>query len=314
MICAKLGDEAQLRAARDLIRRHDLLRVCGVRSDLVFLTSDGGDYLRRLDRAVAGLLQREGLEAMSGAPGGVHTAELSGAEGVLKSAALVVDLSAPEIPAPEQEARERPPLPEPRRGGAVPFRWLNDGTFEFDTGRCPPPRAWTLPLTNGSFGCLAADCGPAGMWFKNARELRVDHGLDGDLALSGSETLDCGGHSLFAAGAKVRFGFGWAAWEKGGARVTLFVPRGADARLMVIENAPADFAWTLRPSLAFDGPGCGLCPNPDGGRRAPGREPARRCAGDGLRRSLLLCGGACRRIRRAGPFLRLICPAAVRGS
>lgn len=252
VICAKLGDEAQLRAARDLIRRHDLLRVCGVRSDLVFLTSDGGDYLRRLDRAVAGLLQREGLEAMSGAPGGVHTAELSGAEGVLKSAALVVDLSAPEIPAPEQEARERPPLPEPRRGGAVPFRWLNDGTFEFDTGRCPPPRAWTLPLTNGSFGCLAADCGPAGMWFKNARELRVDHGLDGDLALSGSETLDCGGHSLFA-GAKVRFGFGWAAWEKGGARVTLFVPRGADARLMVIENAPADFAWTLRPSLAFEG-------------------------------------------------------------
>ena len=41
--------------------------------------------------------------------------------------------------------------------------------------------------------------------------------------------------------------------EKGGARVTLFVPRGADARLMVIENAPADFAWTLRPSLAFEG-------------------------------------------------------------
>ncbi|MFR5783181.1 MAG: hypothetical protein ACLUEK_15880 [Oscillospiraceae bacterium] len=79
----------------------------------------------------------------------------------------------------------------------------------------------------------------------------MDKGLDGDLAASGSETLLCGGESLFA-GAKVRFGFGWARWEKGGAAVTLFIPQGADARIMIIENAPGELAWTLRPGLAYE--------------------------------------------------------------
>lgn len=251
VICAALENEGQLRAARDLIRRHDLLRVCGVKSDLVFLTRDGGDYLRRLDRSISELLQKDGLEALAGAPGGVHTADISGAEDVLLSAALVVDLSAPEAPKAAHPPQKRPPLPGTRRGGAVPCRWLEDGTFEFDARQNLPPRAWTLPLTNGSFGALAADCGGAGMWLRNARELRVDKGLDGDLAASGSETLLCGGESLFA-GAKVRFGFGWARWEKGGAAVTLFIPQGADARIMIIENAPGELAWTLRPGLAYE--------------------------------------------------------------
>ena len=251
VVCAELDDVSRLRAARDLIRRHELLRVCGVKSDLVFLTREGGDYLRRLSRSVTELLQKEGLEALAGAPGGVYTAERTGAEDILASAALVVDLARPELTEPEPPETPRPPLPEPRRGGAVPYRWLEGGTFEFDARRGLPVRAWTLPLTDGDFGCLAADCGPAGMWYKNARELRVDRCLDGDLAASGSETLRCGGESLFA-GAVVRFGFGWAQWEKGRSRVTLFVPKGAGARIMIIEGAAGELEWTFRPSLAYE--------------------------------------------------------------
>ena len=251
VVCALLEDENQLRAARELIRRQDLLRVCGVRSDLVFLTREGGDYFSRLARSVAELLQRDGLEAMLGAPGGVHTAPCAGAEDILKCAALAVDLSRPSGPEPEPPAQSRPPLPEPRRAGRCSWRWLPDGGFELDARQGLPPRAWSLPLTNGNFGCLAADCGPAGTWLGNARETRVDKGLDGDLASGGSEALLCAGESLFA-GARVRFGFGWAAWEKGAARVTLFVPQGADARLMIIENAPADLVWELHPALAWE--------------------------------------------------------------
>ena len=46
------------------------------------------DYFSRLARSVAELLQRDGLEAMLGAPGGVHTAPCAGAEDILKCAAL----------------------------------------------------------------------------------------------------------------------------------------------------------------------------------------------------------------------------------
>ena len=251
IICARLSRPGQLRAARELIRKHDLLRVCGVKSDLVFLTSDGGDYLKRLGRAVMELLQRDGLEALFGARGGVHAVDGSGASELLSGAALLVELDGAEAPAPAREAVKRPALPERRRGGPVPHSWLADGAFEFDTAENLPPRAWTLPLTNGSFGALAADCGMAGMWLGNARELRIDKGLDSDLALEGSESLRLEGENAFLR-SKMRFGFGYAEWRRGKMRITAFVPQHIDARLLLIENAPAGLVWTLRPALAWE--------------------------------------------------------------
>ena len=270
LVCAELSSEGQLRAARDLIRRQDLLRVCGIKSDLVFVTRDGGDYLHRLGRSVMELLQKDGLEAVFGATGGVHCVDAqNGLEAVFgaaggvhcvdaahvpamaDSAALVVDLDAPETRPEERPAQAYPPLTEPRRGGEVPYSWLEDGTFEFDTSENLPTRAWTLPLTNGSFGALAADCGMAGMWLDNARERRVDRGLEGDLAATGSETLTIDGENAFLR-SKVRFGFGFAEWRRGDMRITAFVPRGVDARLILIENAPSELCWTLRPGLAYE--------------------------------------------------------------
>ncbi len=251
LVCAELSSEGQLRAARDLIRRQDLLRVCGIKSDLVFVTRDGGDYLHRLGRSVMELLQKDGLEAVFGAAGGVHCVDAAHVPAMADSAALVVDLDAPETRPEERPAQAYPPLTEPRRGGEVPYSWLEDGTFEFDTSENLPTRAWTLPLTNGSFGALAADCGMAGMWLDNARERRVDRGLEGDLAATGSETLTIDGENAFLR-SKVRFGFGFAEWRRGDMRITAFVPRGVDARLILIENAPSELCWTLRPGLAYE--------------------------------------------------------------
>lgn len=251
LVCAELSSEGQLRAARNLIRRQDLLRVCGIKSDLVFVTRDGGDYLHRLGRSVLELLQKDGLEAVFGARGGVYCVDTAHGSGIAGSAALVVDLDAPEARTETRPARSYPPLPEPRRGGEVPYRWCEDGAFGFDTAENLPARAWTLPLTNGSFGALAADCGMAGMWLDNARERRVDRGLDSDLAAAGSETLTIDGENAFLR-SKVRFGFGYAEWRRGDMRITAFVPRGVDARLILLENAPSELCWTLRPGLAYE--------------------------------------------------------------
>lgn len=91
----------------------------------------------------------------------------------------------------------------------------------------------------------------AGMWLDNARERRVDRGLEGDLAATGSETLTIDGENAFLR-SKVRFGFGFAEWRRGDMRITAFVPRGVDARLILIENAPSELCWTLRPGLAYE--------------------------------------------------------------
>ena len=251
LICAGLNSESQLKAAGELIRRHDLLRVSGIKSDLVFVTSDGGDYLHRLGRSVMELLQKDGLESVFGARGGVHTAERSLLGSLMDSAALNIDLDEPELRFPKPASSAHPPLPEPRLTGTVPFSWLEDGAFEFDTAEGLPARAWTLPLTNGSFGALAADCGMAGMWLGNARECRVDRGLDGDLAASGSETLTLDGENAFLR-SKVRFGFGFAEWRRGDMRICAFVPAETDARVMIIENAASELCWTLRPGLAYE--------------------------------------------------------------
>ena len=73
IVAARAGEgDAALIAS--LAARHALMRMCGVKADLVFLTSDGGDYHRRTSRAVSRALAAAGLDSLLGSRGGIHCA------------------------------------------------------------------------------------------------------------------------------------------------------------------------------------------------------------------------------------------------
>ncbi len=240
--------------------RHAALRSAGVRADLVFITDDAGEYRRDGFESVRRALASLGLEALLGARAGVHAVDSSMARAVLGSAALVLPGGAALPPRRFAAFPSDTPLPEKRAGGGVEYEQA-DGEFRFTVRGALPPRAWSLPMSNGKFGYIAADCGLGNMFGANARMERVNAWICDERASAGPETLECmcGGErvSLFAAedGAvcRVRFGHGWAVWEKLGARVTAFVPLDAAARVLVIEGAPGEIYWKTSLQLAAEG-------------------------------------------------------------
>lgn len=265
IIAAEIGSFEQLPAARELIRRHALLRACGLRSDLVFLTGEGGDYLRSTSRAVSDTLAKIGLESLYGACGGVRTVCSDiGVDAIRNNAAVMIDLSAPESPRKRAAGKPFQQFPAKRNGGAVEYRWSEDGSFLFDVAGLLPPRAWSNLLVNGDFGFLATDAGIGNMWYKNARECRINAWNNDPRAASGPEMLrilhEGRRISLFAAEdgfpCRVTFGFGTAVWEKkiGEATVktTAFVPPETAARVLLVEDAPAEVSWHTELVLAGD--------------------------------------------------------------
>ena len=265
IIAAEISSDEQLPAARDLIRRHALLRTYGLKSDLIFLTKDGGDYLRTTSRAVSDALSKLGLESVYGASGGVYTVDSNqGAQAIGKNAAVMIDLSAPDQPRRHEAGKAFPPIPPVRTGGDVAHRWLPDGTFEFQVSRFLPHRAWSNLLAGRTFGFIATDAGTGNMWYQNARECRITPWLNDPYAASGPETLavlhEGGRVSLFAAEdgyeCRVSFGFGTAVWEKniGGAMVktTAFLPMDLAARVLIVEGAPSEVYWRAELLLSGD--------------------------------------------------------------
>jgi cyclic beta-1,2-glucan synthetase len=265
IVSAAIASDEQLPAARDLIRRHALLRACGLRSDLVFLTGEGGDYLRAVSRSVSDILAKLGLEAVYGASGGVYTVDSNqAADAVGKNSALVVGLDAPEKPRRRDTGKRWLPPPAPRRGGAVGHDWSEDGTFNFYVNHFLPPKAWANLLVGEDFGFLATDAGTGSLWYKNARECRITPWNNDPRAAAGPETLELAQNgrrvSLFAAedgfGCRVSFGFGTAVWEKNigdrTVRTTAFVPPGRAARVLVVEGAPSEVFWRAELELAGD--------------------------------------------------------------
>ena len=248
------GDKAAAIAAR-----HALLRACGVKADLVFLTSDGGDYHRRASNAVSRAIAEAGLDSLLGEHAGIHCVDSALSGAIERSAAVRL--------APDGALLERrypgfvfnSALPGTRLGGKVACEYL-DGAFRFTVRGRLPSRAWTLPMSNGRFGYLAADCGLGNMWADNAREARINAWICDERALYGPETLEYEADgqvfSLFAAEdgleCRVTFGLGWARWEKSGASVTAFVPLDAPARLLIIENAPGNVRWHTSLQLAAE--------------------------------------------------------------
>jgi len=224
-----------MESAESLIKQHSLLSSLSCPFDLVFLTDEGGDYMRPAATALSELKRSVGLDSEH-----IHIIDLvTGVESLVASAvtqrkrATVQDcfqsVMSTSVDSPLQT------FPH--------YEWLDDGGFSFYVNHSLPPRTWGNILTNGRFGFFATDCGTGHMWYKNAREYRINRWLCDSVTTHGTETLEASRQSLFAApddtDCLVSFGFGYARWEKslGGAKVrtTAFVPADTDARVLIIE-------------------------------------------------------------------------------
>ena len=237
------GDDA-LAEAETRILQHAFLCSLGRPFDLVFLTDEGGEYLRPAANALA-----EKKRTLGGESPHIFILDRSAdVEAILRAA--VAPLEACTLPAHD--------VPTPALGAPVQsfpdFCWNDDGSFSFRVDRSLPPRAWSDVLTNGRFSYLATDCGTGHMWFQNAREYRINRWRNDPLETRGTETLETDGASLFASpfdrDTRVRFGFGFTEWRKtiGGAEITAtaFVPPDTDARVLIVSwsGGARDFFWS----------------------------------------------------------------------
>ena len=244
-------------AAELLVRRHALLRRCGLDCDLVFCMARSGDYCQTGRQTVQRALRRLDLEATLQAPGGVYLCE--DADVVRANAAVWADPGA-------EELAQRSTLPvvmstydrRDLKRRTPEISRAEDGSIAFTMDHALPRRAWSQVLTNGRLGFVATDSGCGAMWYRNAHLGRITPWRNDPWAVSGPEWLertDGGARSLFADGTntvRAVYGFGAAAWQCGTIRVTAFLPWEDDVRMLLLENAgaPVPVQWTMALQLA----------------------------------------------------------------
>ena len=253
VIVREIQCDDELVEAETLIKQHAFLCSLSRPFDLVFLTDEGGDYLRPASTALA-----EKKRELGGDNPHIRIVDrTAGGEVLLKAAASPREHG----PAPSATAAPSIRLSAPAQNFPR-FEWNDDGSFAFHINHSLPPRAWSNLLTNGRFGFLATDCGTGHMWFQNAREYRVNRWLCDPLATDGTETLRCGSESLFATpldqDCTVRYGFGFAEWRKeiDGAETSTvaFIPADTDARILIVSwsGGARDFLWSTDLVLSGD--------------------------------------------------------------
>ncbi|MBR3691445.1 MAG: hypothetical protein IKL89_01935 [Clostridia bacterium] len=235
-----------------------MYRRAGLSCEMAVLTDDGEGYFHPGKEAVLEKAAEFGLTEASG----LHILSrnaLSEGELRLLSAAAALDFTVPFVPGACSEGGRLPPFGLPG-GEALPEPV---GELSAIPAAHMTPVVWSMPLANRSFGCIAEDVGPGGMWYRNARLYRLTHfsmdPLGGNLAER--LTLSDGVHemSLFKDGihpCAVRFDLGCAVWEKAAAglrvRTRMFVPPKVPLRIMLVEGyaeREIRLAWQLRPLL-----------------------------------------------------------------
>ncbi len=240
-----------------LLRAFCLLKCCGLEAELVCLSEEQGEYLQPRLRELERRLAAFGLEALLGARGGVLCVPPEAAETVQSRAAAVIG-DRISRPTPMRSA-----LTPPKRGREIPAHAWEGESFLFTVQSAPGPRIWHQVLTNGSLSAFAADFGPAGLWLKNAREMRLLSPPGDICAVSGSECLYIRtadrAESLFAGGApcEVSYAPGIARWKKALAdreiETALFIPMGLDLRVLRICGAAGlSLVWELRPAVGTE--------------------------------------------------------------
>lgn len=245
IIVREIASDDDQSEAESLIRQHAFLCSLGRPFDLVFLTDEGGSYLRPAANALA-----EKKRSFGGDNPHIFILDRTVDVTPLLCAA-VSPRTEPLLP--PQAAVLTPQLDAPAQSFPY-FQWNDDGSFSFRVERSLPPRAWSNILTNGRFGFLASDCGTGHMWYQNAREYRFNRWLCDPLATEGSEVLQTADETLFASSldrdCTVRYGFGFAEWRKtidGVEFSTLaFVPPDVDARVLLVNwsGGQRDFFWS----------------------------------------------------------------------
>ena len=256
-----------LSGARDgerMLAAWAFLRGMGVSFDLAIDTEDEGVYGRPAASALRARASELGLSAWEDKPGGFHFVG-GGAEG-FRSLAAAAD--AVGLPKPRRR-EERGMAGEGLLPAAAPNRIRRSGSFTKEGYLCDRAcgvggRAWSLMLSNGRLGWLAADTGCGNLWLGNAREGRLTPWLNDPLAIRGPEEVsllrDGRSISLMADAddvpTEILFGFGFIRWRRwiGGteARLTGFIPPREDRRYLLLELTdlrPGDrLRYRIRPA------------------------------------------------------------------
>lgn len=253
VLAREVKSDDELAEAETLIKQHAFLCSLCRPFDLVFLTDEGGDYLRPASSTLA-----EKKRELGGDSPRIRIVDrTSGGEILLKAAARQREKG------PASSSVTAPAIRLCAPAQSFPrFEWNDDGSFTFHISHSLPPRAWSNVLTNGRFGFLATDCGTGHMWFQNAREYRVNRWLCDPLATAGTEMLESGGDSLFATpldtDCTVRYGFGFAEWRKKidaeELSTVAFVPTDTDVRVLIVSwsGGARDFLWSTDLVLSGD--------------------------------------------------------------
>ena len=262
LLCCR-GEQKE---ALPLLRQFLLLKSCGGETELCYLSDALGEYRQPLRAQIGKELAALGLEPLLGSPGGVHFAPLAAAEILESRAAFIAGMARA-----ERDSLTLPALSAPRRKDRLPACRRERDCFAFTVEDSLPARLWQLPLASGPLGAIVTECGPAALWWENAREqplIAPVHDLrrtDPAIPLW-VETAERP-VSLFAANdgiaCRVRFGRGWADWEKeiGGQSVRTTVFAAEDALLLRIEGAGSlPLRMALRPTMAENAAGlaCGV--------------------------------------------------------
>ncbi len=241
-------DEECAERVRKVLFSYKILKKSGLKFDMVFITNDGADYRKPAKSMLTGILCELGLENDFG--NGVYISDKENFEELVCASSKVIDCAE----APEKStvrthfAMNGAFWKEESDNPNGPRRYFEkDGSFAAELSGALPQVSWSDILTNGRYGYIASDCGTGHMWHINARENKINVWLNDLLSVEGTEriSLGCGEKacSLFADAdgreCRLRFGFGYASWEKEVAgctvRTTAFVPPDLDARILIIE-------------------------------------------------------------------------------
>ncbi|MBQ3276790.1 MAG: hypothetical protein IJH47_07040, partial [Oscillospiraceae bacterium] len=282
VVCA---DAEAVPAAREELRRHALLGVCGVEYDLVFLTAEDGDYRRAIRSAMERDLEKRGLEGIVGQRGGVHFVSLPDAA-VFRSAAAIWTEGETALPARVPDRVPRKDLFTPSAGDGPDWTFDQENRFVFTVRGSLPPRAWSDVLTGGELGWIASDAGTGSLWRKNARECPLIPWRGDPLSPEGPERLWAelpGGRVSFFARpgdreTRITFGFGTAVWEKtaGDARLrlTAFLPPRREVRVFLLESSvPCTVGWCAPVQLAPEPEDAAACELRREGETLTARNP-----------------------------------------
>ena len=243
---------AEARESEALLRAFCLLKSCGLEAELVFFSAEAGAYRRPVLSQLEKQLASVGLEALLGARGGVFFLPPEARDALESRAAVCIG----------RPLSALPPLPRPvgaPRSGPVPLWRFEGESFAFRIKGPLPPRIWQHILSDGRLGAFAADFGPAGLWFLNAREMRLIAPPADVRASSGRERLCvmAGGEavSLFADGkapCEIRYAPGLAVWQRRAAgraiETAMFLDPASPLRLLLIRGAEGlPLVWDLEP-------------------------------------------------------------------